>query len=257
MQRIIKKRLRTIRRYNKSNKFYMMKSLRSIFAAAAVALVAMPSMAVSLSEMDPNDDVNLLKDANITLESTWFANNDWQELSPQPAVEVKDGAVSLTLPEGMGPQQWQGQVKLLTGITLSADVTYNFRCTVDASEALPFLVVKPVKVGDDGVYLTDKRNENLPAGESQVRAKNCAGFDGELMIVLDFGGDKAGTKVTVKDFIVYDNSQEPGGTGVAALDVENAAPVYFNLQGVKVANPENGVYIVKRGNKVSKEVVRK
>ncbi len=37
---------------------------------------------------------------------------------------------------------------------------------------------------------------------------------------------------------------------------ENAAPVYYNLQGVKVENPANGLYIVKRGNKVTKEIIR-
>ncbi len=36
----------------------------------------------------------------------------------------------------------------------------------------------------------------------------------------------------------------------------NAPAVYYNLQGIKVENPANGVYIVKRGNKVSKELVK-
>lgn len=48
-------------------------------------------------------------------------------------------------------------------------------------------------------------------------------------------------------------------TGIGAIEVdgaEDATPVYYNLQGVQVANPENGVYIVRRGNKVSKELVR-
>ena len=36
----------------------------------------------------------------------------------------------------------------------------------------------------------------------------------------------------------------------------NGPAVYYNLQGVEVANPENGIYIVRRGNKVTKEIVR-
>lgn len=35
---------------------------------------------------------------------------------------------------------------------------------------------------------------------------------------------------------------------------ESVAPVYYNLQGVEVENPTNGLYIVKRGNKVTKEI---
>ncbi len=43
------------------------------------------------------------------------------------------------------------------------------------------------------------------------------------------------------------------GSGIEAIGSENASAVYYNLQGVKVANPAEGnVYIVKKGSKVSK-----
>ncbi len=46
--------------------------------------------------------------------------------------------------------------------------------------------------------------------------------------------------------------------GVENIVIEDAqAPVeYYNLQGVKVANPENGLYIRVQGNKVSKVIVK-
>lgn len=44
-------------------------------------------------------------------------------------------------------------------------------------------------------------------------------------------------------------------SGVAAVGSDNNAPVeYFNLQGMKVANPENGVFIRRQGSKVQKIV---
>ena len=44
-------------------------------------------------------------------------------------------------------------------------------------------------------------------------------------------------------------------TGIESIEAdETIAPVYYNLQGVEVANPENGVYIKKQGNKVTKVV---
>ena len=43
---------------------------------------------------------------------------------------------------------------------------------------------------------------------------------------------------------------------VGEVEAEGPA-VYYNRQGVQVANPENGVYIVRRGNKVTKELIRK
>ncbi|MDE6267433.1 MAG: starch-binding protein [Muribaculaceae bacterium] len=45
-------------------------------------------------------------------------------------------------------------------------------------------------------------------------------------------------------------------SGVEAIEAEDAPAVYYNLQGVKIDNPANGLYIVKRGNKVSKVMVK-
>ena len=48
------------------------------------------------------------------------------------------------------------------------------------------------------------------------------------------------------------------GTGIDSVGAADGdvAPVYYNLQGVRVADPANGVYIVVRGDKVTKEYVR-
>lgn len=44
-------------------------------------------------------------------------------------------------------------------------------------------------------------------------------------------------------------------SSVADVTVDNAAVEYFNLQGVRVLNPENGLYIRRQGNKVTKVVL--
>lgn len=45
--------------------------------------------------------------------------------------------------------------------------------------------------------------------------------------------------------------------GVANIEAEeNVAPVYYNLQGVRVANPQNGLYIQVKGGKSSKVLVK-
>jgi hypothetical protein len=51
---------------------------------------------------------------------------------------------------------------------------------------------------------------------------------------------------------------EGNGSGVGSIvvDSENAPVEYYNLQGVRVANPTPGLYIVRQGTKVSKTVVR-
>lgn len=53
------------------------------------------------------------------------------------------------------------------------------------------------------------------------------------------------------------------GSGTSAIesiaaDFDANAPVeYFNMQGVRVAEPTTGLYIVRQGNKVSKQLIRK
>ncbi len=45
-------------------------------------------------------------------------------------------------------------------------------------------------------------------------------------------------------------------TGVEETLVDENAPVeYFNLQGVKVANPKNGIFIKRQGSRASKVVL--
>lgn len=48
-----------------------------------------------------------------------------------------------------------------------------------------------------------------------------------------------------------------GTTGIEAVANDENAPVeYYNLQGVRVANPENGLYIKRQGNKAVKVIVK-
>ena len=48
-----------------------------------------------------------------------------------------------------------------------------------------------------------------------------------------------------------------GNDAIDGIEVDSAAAEYYNFQGVKVANPEKGgMYIVRRGAKVSKEIVK-
>ena len=58
---------------------------------------------------------------------------------------------------------------------------------------------------------------------------------------------------------VYLTLSSDGGsiTGIDGIEAENAPVEYFNLQGVRVANPENGLYIRRQGNKVEKVFLNK
>lgn len=73
------------------------------------------------------------------------------------------------------------------------------------------------------------------------------------------GGDNLKTNLNGKLLLTFNiNTMEMSfSIDDSAVDmvVEEDAPVYFNLQGVRVANPDKGIYIVKKGAKTSKVII--
>ena len=59
----------------------------------------------------------------------------------------------------------------------------------------------------------------------------------------------------VKNVVVKGQKNDTAVTDVEA-DNTDAPAVYYNMQGVRVANPSAGLYIVVRGNKVTKQYIR-
>jgi hypothetical protein len=57
-------------------------------------------------------------------------------------------------------------------------------------------------------------------------------------------------------YIYLPSDAESGVSSVVVDDNSNAPVEYFNLQGVRVANPENGLYIRRQGNKATKVLVK-
>ncbi len=86
---------------------------------------------------------------------------------------------------------------------------------------------------------------------------------------LDIGGvteDQLNNTYTLK--VTLNNVEEEGDTltfdliltndaGVEGIAADTTAPVYYSLDGRRVVNPENGLYIVRRGNKIEKVMIRK
>lgn len=70
---------------------------------------------------------------------------------------------------------------------------------------------------------------------------------GEAVITADYAGSKAVCTVTVE-------KQD----GILGIEADNAEPVeFYNLQGIRVSNPEaGGIYIRRQGNNVTKVLVK-
>lgn len=77
------------------------------------------------------------------------------------------------------------------------------------------------------------------------------------------GGDNLKTSLTGEQTLVFDYasmtmyfaSDDEGGIESIGIDL-NAPAVYYNLNGVKVSNPQNGIFIVKQGTKTAKVMVK-
>ena len=96
------------------------------------------------------------------------------------------------------------------------------------------------------IYCADDRN--LTDGAVAVRGT-------EEVARFRSGVDGKNLKAEDGNIVWFEDPAYSGVEGVAA-EGEEAAPVYYNLQGDKVENPNEGLYIVVRGGKVAKEIVK-
>ncbi len=126
------------------------------------------------------------------------------------------------------------------------------------------------KVNDDNSITVDK--ESLKSYTKDMQGSYSNGFDfdyagnlyavtsgAELMAVFAVPDAIMGenTRVTPakKSLTIAYTQGQIEATGVETIGVDNAPVEYYNLQGVKVENPENGIFIKKQGNKAVKVIL--
>ena len=74
--------------------------------------------------------------------------------------------------------------------------------------------------------------------------------------VVSAQGDMDFEQIPDTDFRMYVRILSKSDS-VNGIEIDEAAAEYFNLEGVRIEKPESGIVIVKRGDKVSKEIIRK
>lgn len=102
-----------------------------------------------------------------------------------------------------------------------------------------------------GASQDDKQNlftftDNVYEGEIFIGGK------GNWQLPDDFAGKvKMTVNLNEKNIKLEAETKQDS---IEAIEAENAEAVYYNLQGVRVANPENGIFIKVAGNKVEKVI---
>ena len=134
----------------------------------------------------------------------WFADNSWTALGTQPEATHSGDTYEITLPEGMGGSQWQGQFHIDTKLTASGSKAYNFQLVVEADNDCPGVTIKLTDAGDTNFFCEGRHD--IKADEPYVYTLKGAtlkeGVDASaIRLFFDFGGSPAGTKVKISKIV--------------------------------------------------------
>ena len=149
----------------------------------------------------------------------------WNKIA-DPVVTADNWVYTFSLPEATS-DQWQAQVAFRTTMSSSADKKYDFCCTVQTSQDVNGVTIKLVQTGDDNVFYCADRH-NLKAYEDYVyKLPDMDGIDMEkISLFFDFGGNPAGTDVTIKDICFQEHQEPQGGSDKVVFDYNAASNLW-------------------------------
>ena len=129
----------------------------------------------------------------------YFADNNWSPIAYTEATHKGD-AYELTLPEGLGGSQWQGQFHIDTKLTASAAKTYNFYMVMESDQDLPGVTFKLTDAGDTNFFIEERNN--VQGGTPFVLKREGVtlkeGTDATaIRLFFDFGGSPAGSHIKI------------------------------------------------------------
>ena len=138
----------------------------------------------------------------------YFADNGWSGIDFTPATHNGD-AYELTLPEGLGGSQWQGQFHIDTKLTASGSKAYHVQVQIEADADMPQVTFKLTDSGDSNYFFEERKD--VPADTPYVitwkNVKLAQGNDASaLRFFFDFGGSPGGSNVKISK-IVFKEAQ--------------------------------------------------
>jgi hypothetical protein len=169
-----------------------------------------------------NSEYNLWRTANIGTPTFWYAPG-WNQIA-DPEYTLEGSTYTVSLPDATS-DQWQAQMLIPTDLSSSSSNSYDFSIILNANLDQPHVTVKLVDASDDGIYFCADQVA-LTAYEDYVYYfSDVQGIDSQqLKLVLDFGGNPAGSVITARD-IVFKNHANDDGTVLPAEDDTEASDV--------------------------------
>ena len=128
----------------------------------------------------------------------YFADDGWGGIAYSEATHSGD-TYELTLPEGLGGSQWQGQFHIDTKLTASASKTYNFYLVMEADQDCPQVTFKLTDSGDSNFFIEER--VDVPADGFVFKREGVTLKEGTdasaIRLFFDFGGSPAGTHIKI------------------------------------------------------------
>ena len=177
--------------------------------------------------------------------SPWFANNDWAQIA-DPEWKHEGDTWQITMPEGIGSSQWQGQFPIHTTLSASMNKRYNFYCVVESDNDMPGLTIKLTDTGDDNNFFFADRHEVTADKAFVYKAENVSlplKDAAALSLFLDFGGTPAGTVVKVskiyfEEALSYDDERNLWKSVDSGESFIEVAPWFANNDWGQIDNPK-------------------
>ena len=170
-----------------------------------------------------NADSNCNMWKNCTFNTTFYYAPGWSPIAA-PGFTANGNSYTFSFPQAT-TQQWQAQCMFHTDMTTNSSTRYDFSAKFLSTKDHNSVTVKLVKEDDDNVfYFVDVIK--LKAYEPYVFYKSdMPGIDmNNVKLVLDFGGNEAGTDVTVSRIDLQEHACD--GIVAPAEDQDHTVYVY-------------------------------
>ena len=162
--------------------------------------------AAAVAPQIPEAD-NIFANFKVVNSSTWFANSSWDSSAiAQPELIFFADGYSFIAPEGIGGDQWQGQVHIWTNVKTSAENKYDFVMTIESDRDIKGVTVKVQKGdslgadadADDNTFIVLDRVDVEEGVPYLYFFKNKQGIDSDnLQLCMDYAGAPGKANITV------------------------------------------------------------
>ena len=131
----------------------------------------------------------------------WYADGNWSQIADPECTEI-DGGWSFVMPDAIGGSEWQGQTHFTMPVAASADKKYQFKVTLNSSEACTCTVKLAWEGNDNDHAFFYDGNVQLSAYEDVVYVQYPISPDvdyDKIALFVDLGRTPGGATVEIKD----------------------------------------------------------